>query len=515
MTDKQINKPLILTIAGSDNTCGAGIQADITTISNLGCQPASVITAVTAQNPMGVHKINAMPVEVIKTQLDSICDIKIPDVIKIGLLTNNQQVTFISDWLASFNNQKPLVVYDPVAIASSGGELTEQDILPTVIEKLFPQVDVITPNAHEAQQITGEYIISWDSLTAVANKFHQLSIPDVVLKGGHFDLHHDYCVDMLQTELSNKEIKNYWLASEKINTKQMHGTGCTFASAIACFIGLNYHIRDAFMLTKAYINKSLSLSSASPFHSLTRSSFPSEKQYFPQVLVNDSPLALELDWYQYEQLNYINGFAECDEPELGLYPVIDSLDWLERLLKLGVKTIQLRIKHLAGDILKSTLVRGIALAKQYKAQLFINDHWQLAIELGAYGVHLGQEDMNSANTQAIQQAGLRLGISTHGHYELLKMQQLKPSYLAIGAIFPTITKDMTGQIQGLTALKQLVPLLEGTPVTAIGGINLERAPSVLATGVKSIAVVTAITEAEKPEQAVLAFQKLLNLPKSH
>ena len=90
--------------------------------------------------------------------------------------------------------------------------------------------------------------------------------------------------------------------------------------------------------------------------------------------------------------------------------------------------------------------------------------------------------MDDANLLAIQNAGLRLGISTHGHYELLKMHQLKPSYLAIGAIFPTKTKNMTGQIQGLAALKQLLPLLEGTPVTAIGGISIERAEHVLATG---------------------------------
>ena len=505
-------KPLILTIAGSDNTCGAGIQADITTISQLGCQAASVITAVTAQNPMGVHQINPMTIDVIKSQLVSICDIKVPDVIKIGLLANIQQVEFISDWLLALDNGKPTVVYDPVAIASNGHELTEQDILPAVIEKLFPLVDVITPNAQEAQKITGEYIISWDSLPCVARRFNQYKIKSIVLKGGHIDIDRDYCVDMLQHSLTavDTDETRYWLASPKINTKQSHGTGCTFASALASFIGLNYHIRDAFILTKAYINKSLALSSNSPFHSLTRADFPKEKHYFPEVLLNDSPLAKKLDWYQDEQLNFNQGYPKCEHVPLGLYPVVNDAQWVERLLKLGVKTIQIRVKHLVGEALEEELRTAVELGKRYNAQLFVNDHWQLAISFGAFGVHLGQEDMNEANCHAIQKAGLRLGISTHGHYELLKMHQLQPSYLAIGAIFPTKTKDMTGQIQGLSALKQLVPLLEGTPVTAIGGITLDNGQQVLDTGVSSLAVVTAITEAVDPDAATLEFCSLIN-----
>ena len=150
--------------------------------------------------------------------------------------------------------------------------------------------------------------------------------------------------------------------------------------------------------------------------------------------------------------------------------------------------------------------------------MFINDFWQLAIKHGAYGVHIGQEDLADADLVAIQQSGIRLGISTHGCYEFILAQQLQPSYLAIGAIFPTKTKDMTGQIQGLDNLRQVLALrpenMQKIPVVAIGGITLERAPEVIATGVDSFAVVTAITEAEQshgisPEQAVIAFEKII------
>ena len=141
--------------------------------------------------------------------------------------------------------------------------------------------------------------------------------------------------------------------------------------------------------------------------------------------------------------------------------------------------------------------------------MFINDYWQLAIKHGAYGVHIGQEDLQDADIATIQQAGLRLGISTHGCYEFLLAQQLKPSYLAVGAIFPTKTKNMTGQIQGVKNLKQILELATNIPVVAIGGITQQRAEQVWQTGVDSIAVVTAITESENAEIAVTQFQQLL------
>ena len=193
------------------------------------------------------------------------------------------------------------------------------------------------------------------------------------------------------------------------------------------------------------------------------------------------------------------------------------------MLPLGLKIIQLRVKNLDPDVLEQVIIDAVNLAKDYDTRLFINDYWQLAIKHGAYGVHIGQEDLADADLVKIQQSGIRLGISTHGCYEFLLAQQLRPSYLAVGAIFPTKTKDMTGQIQGIDNLQQLLALrpqaLTSTvsnsseqhsqqnnkdiiPVVAIGGINLERAAEVLATGVDSIAVVTAITEANKPEKAV-------------
>ncbi|MBE5253343.1 thiamine phosphate synthase [Mixta mediterraneensis] len=188
-------------------------------------------------------------------------------------------------------------------------------------------------------------------------------------------------------------------------------------------------------------------------------------------------------------------------PRLGLYPVVDNVEWIERLLQAGVRTIQLRIKDQPNEVVEPAIAQAIALGKRYRARLFINDYWRLAIKHHAYGVHLGQEDLDVANLELINQAGLRLGISTHDDTELDRALALRPSYIALGHIFPTQTKEMPSAPQGLTELKRHLARLQDISTVAIGGISIARAPDVLATGVGSIAVVSAITEAADWQEA--------------
>ena len=194
---------------------------------------------------------------------------------------------------------------------------------------------------------------------------------------------------------------------------------------------------------------------------------------------------------------------------LGLYPVVDSLLWIERLLAAGVTTIQLRIKELDDAQVEQDIAAAIALGKRYQARLFINDYWRLAIKHGAYGVHLGQEDLETADLAAIQQAGLRLGVSTHDEQELAIAKAVRPSYIAMGHIFPTQTKQMPSSPQGLTVLKQMVDNTPDYPTVAIGGISIERVPAVLATGVGSVAVVSAITLSDDGQQATAQLLHLI------
>ena len=168
---------------------------------------------------------------------------------------------------------------------------------------------------------------------------------------------------------------------------------------------------------------------------------------------------------------------------LGLYPVVDSVTWIERLLAAGVRTLQLRIKDKRDSEVEEHVVAAIALGRKYHARLFINDYWRLAIKHQAYGVHLGQEDLETTDLSAIRNAGLRLGVSTHDDMEIDIALAARPSYIALGHVFPTQTKQMPSAPQGLDQLAQHIQRLGDYPTVAIGGISLERAPAVLATGV--------------------------------
>ncbi len=179
---------------------------------------------------------------------------------------------------------------------------------------------------------------------------------------------------------------------------------------------------------------------------------------------------------------------------LGLYPVVDSVQWIERLLDAGVRTLQLRIKDQRDEEVEADVVAAIALGRRYNARLFINDYWRLAIKHQAYGVHLGQEDLQATDLSAIRAAGLRLGVSTHDDMEI---------DVAL-ASRPLISRwDMCSQRKPNRCLlhrrlEQLARHVERPadyPTVAIGGISLARAPAVIATGVGSIAVVSAITQA--------------------
>ena len=190
---------------------------------------------------------------------------------------------------------------------------------------------------------------------------------------------------------------------------------------------------------------------------------------------------------------------------IGFYPVVPTAQWVERLLGWGVRTIQLRAKsvdHTPAETEREVKAAIDAGKKFPDAQVFINDHWKLALDHGAYGVHLGQEDLDVADIAALRQAGVRLGLSTHTPAELARAHAVQPSYLAIGPIYPTTLKVMPYEPVGLERLKRWVPQAAPYPVVAIGGISLALLPGVLACGVDGVAVVSAVTLAADPQLAV-------------
>ncbi len=184
------------------------------------------------------------------------------------------------------------------------------------------------------------------------------------------------------------------------------------------------------------------------------------------------------------------------------YPIFDSADWLERMLPLGIKLVQLRIKDLPEEDTRAQIIRGRDLCARHGAVLVVNDYWQMAIELGCDWIHLGQEDLDEADIPAIRRAGLKLGLSTHDDAELDRALALNPDYIALGPVYPTILKKMKWHQQGLPKVTEWKARVGDTPLVGIGGLSIERAPGVLSAGADIVAAVTDITLNPDPENRV-------------
>ena len=172
-------------------------------------------------------------------------------------------------------------------------------------------------------------------------------------------------------------------------------------------------------------------------------------------------------------------FKDCGNTPLGIYPIVDRANKLNTLYELGITTAQLRVKDLKDKALENEIIEAIKISEKYKARLFINDYWELAIKHRAYGIHLGQEDLESANLKAIHQAGIRLGVSTHTTKEIEMALEIEPSYLAIGPIFQTTSKKVDYKTVGVENLKKWAKNSH-YPIVAIGGINLSNIGEIIA-----------------------------------
>lgn len=487
-------RPILWSIAGSDCSGGAGIQADVKTGHALGCEVCTLITANTVQNSKRLDSINLLPVSILQQQADCLLEDKPPAAIKIGLIANNDQLTWLIGFLNDLKSISPEtpVVLDPVMKASVGQDLSCEAMNKNLFQQLIALTDVMTPNRQEAEQLTG---LEDGSPEVWAKALMESGAKGVIVTGGH-GADAETIIDHCFFDDQHLNLK-----SPRAHTSYGHGSGCTHSSAIASFLAQGYLLRDAFIQAQAFINEGFALCPAEQNHygALIQPCWPVSSTSYPQVVLN--PLL---------ETVADAGFPSLGIQNLGLYPVVDSVEWLESLMPLGIEIIQLRLKNKTESELREAIQQAVELSKRYPTRLFINDHWHMAIEYGAYGVHLGQEDVLDADLKAIQKAGLRLGISTHGAYEFVLAQQLKPSYLAIGAIFPTRTKDMSGQIQGLDNLKQILTLKSDIPIVGIGGLTLDNANEVIQTGVNSIAVVTAVTESPDYAESVKRFQRLFS-----
>lgn len=492
-----MSKPVVWTIAGSDTGGGAGIQADIKTINGLGAHGASVITALTAQNTMRVEKIDPVQPEIIKAQIDALKVDLIPQAVKLGMLYSAECVEVVAQAIGGLG---ACIICDPVLVSTTGDSLAEPRFLDKLKVQLLPLADLLTPNLHEAHCLLGLSAKSFESnrneierdeyLQEVARKLLALGPKAVLLKRGddRGEYSQDYWTNGKQSA---------WLTSGRRLTRSTHGTGCTLSSAIAASLALGYSELDAVVIGKAYVNQGLRLA--------------------PGVGSGHGPLA-HLGWPEnQEDLPWLTNtalagrsrreFLECGTEPLGFYPIVDSLRRTKELISMGVRTIQLRIKTAPNGQLEQEVKQAIELARKHSCRLFLNDYWQLAVKHQAYGVHLGQEDLESADLDALMHAGIRLGVSTHNYIEVARALALKPSYIAVGPIHPTTSKEVGFPPQGIEGLKRWRRSLK-CPLVAIGGISLDNAQEVLDAGADAIAVIRDVAASSNGEARVKAWLEL-------
>lgn len=235
----------VLTIAGSDSGGGAGIQADLKTIAAMGCYGLSALTALTAQNTLGVQAIHAVPAAFLKVQLQSVLDDIGADAIKIGMLHAPDIVDVVA-W--ALDQYRPAhVVLDPVMVATSGDRLIAEETVAELVRQLFPRASLITPNLDEAQWLLQRPIKLASDLPQAAQDLLDLGSPAVLLKGGH--LQGAEVVDWLQSQGG----QGLRLASARIDSVNVHGTGCTLSSAIASNLALGHDLDSAVRAARVYI----------------------------------------------------------------------------------------------------------------------------------------------------------------------------------------------------------------------------------------------------------------------
>lgn len=237
----------LLTIAGSDSIGGAGIEADLKTFSALGVYGMCVITAVTAQNTVGVFDVREMDAKIVKEQIDCVFEDTVVDALKIGMVSSETIIDVVTSSLKKWNPKN--VVLDPVMISKSGYYLLKKDAIDALKLKLLPLADVVTPNIPETCELTGMNIGGIDDMKDAAKKIVDMGVRSVVVKGGHFtedatDLFYD----------GNDFII---LPQQRIDTKNTHGTGCTYSSAIASYLGRGCNLKDAVINAKKYITETI------------------------------------------------------------------------------------------------------------------------------------------------------------------------------------------------------------------------------------------------------------------
>jgi len=481
-----IQPPVVWHIAGLDTAGGAGLSADQRASDAMGVHGCPVAAALTAQNSHTVTHVAPVDAATLNAQLAALADDLPPAAIKTGLLGSVATIELVARWVDQLRRdaQPVALVVDPVLKASAGGvPFADAAVRQALRAELLPRATVITPNRAEAYALAhGEppsSSIPREHVPALARALQAMGAQAVVVTGGD-SADGMHCLDWLQTPHASG-----WLAAPRVPTLHHHGTGCTFASAVAAGLALGHVAADAVVLARMLTHHALMhahAAGAGPGPVMARPGFA----HGPQAGGAPLPwlgLGEALPW----QLTVPNDaarphlFRPYTPPSDRLYGIVADGPQLRAVLHAGLRCVQLRHKAVEG--LGGHLRLAIEAAADTGAQLFINDHWRAALDAEPptqtadgyrLGLHLGQEDLLALDEAAVatllaRRDEVMLGLSSHSVWELARATGCGASYIACGPLLPTTTKDMPWRPQGVGNLRWWVAH-SPVPVVGIGGL---------------------------------------------
>lgn len=481
--------------------------------------------------------------------------------IEVGRFLALLKKNYENDCVTSTSASPPLIVVDPVMVSTSGAKLIDDEAQQAMVEHVFPYADVLTPNKHEAEALLGRKLLTPKDVEDGAVDILKMGVKSVIIKGGH-SLTEDIkgsdqtrsCPPVLEYAqdffLSSEDeagpgegrlcdgAAGLWLRSKRFDTIHTHGTGCSLSSAIASALAIGHQQRefslaggghvsttgagvsmgivDACVLGKAYvtagIDKGVQLGEGPG--PVAHTKFPSSHKYFPTLLPqssSNSTVENTPSFVRMQRSSSINIGTDTTSRLGAIMPIVNTVELIEQLSQIDeITDVQLRIKD--ATLNTSQIFEMVQKAQNACAttgvRLWINDYWEAAVAARCFGVHVGQEDLktcvDNGGLSELSDANIALGISTHSYAELAVALGIRPSYISLGPIFGTVSKNVAFGPQGLetvTKWRQLIP--PDIPLIAIGGIgDGATAKRVKEAGADGVAVIGAVTRVKDIVAAV-------------
>ena len=495
-----------LTIAGSDPSGGAGMQADLKTFSALGVYGATAITAVTVQNTQSVKYVHTLPPQVVYDQIVGVMEDLCVDAVKIGMVNDADTLDAI---VRALSERKPkFLVVDPVMVSTSGCALMQPDALVIMKERLLPMADLVTPNLPEAWTLAGT-----DTLVdEAAQKILELGVKALLIKGGHAE--GKTKTDYLYIN-NGGGVKRVEFTSETVETKNTHGTGCTLSSAIAAFAARGCGLEDAVRKAKDYLTGALKAGAdvvvgkghGPVCHFFKPASGQADKQTdCLQVVTDCNPsnlVCLSTRLSSAVNLQFITHFTEK-------YSYADSA---MIALEGGCRWIQLRMKDADEAEIERVARLVLPECRRRGAVFVIDDHVDLALRVGVDGVHLGKNDMPVSEARRLAGADFVIGGTANTFEDVQKLAAQGADYIGCGPFRFTTTKKKLAPMLGIEGYKRILSQMKGCgitlPLVAIGGITCGDIPQLMAAGVSGIALSGSVLRAENPvEEMKKVVEKL-------